>query len=137
MTVFIDDTMRKTNDPVFTVSEVSRPALELRQKTNQRQPASFFAVPRLPVFGGELRLGQEGFGDRLHGHEQPSVPLLDQLLTQHVSDRTACNHGGGLKEVQMWRKCVCVSASLNTLMEFKFSFVFFNYKRTSGNAGFH
>lgn len=46
----------------------------------------FLAVPRLPVFGGELHLGQEGFGDQLHGHEQPVVPLLDQLLTQHVSD---------------------------------------------------
>lgn len=27
MTIFIDDTMRKTNDPVFTVSEVIRPGL--------------------------------------------------------------------------------------------------------------
>lgn len=27
MTIFIDDTMRKTNDPVFTVSEVTRPVL--------------------------------------------------------------------------------------------------------------
>lgn len=40
MTVFIDDTMRKTNDPVFTVSEVSRPALELRDN-RQLQLASF------------------------------------------------------------------------------------------------
>lgn len=29
MTIFIDDTMRKTNDPVFTVSEVIRPAPQL------------------------------------------------------------------------------------------------------------
>lgn len=40
MTVFIDDTMRKTNDPVFTVSEVSRPALQLQQH-RQLQLASF------------------------------------------------------------------------------------------------
>lgn len=46
---------------------------------------SLLLVPRLPVFRGEQYLGRKVFRDQLHRHEQPSIPLLDQLLTQHVS----------------------------------------------------
>lgn len=42
-------------------------------------------VPRLPVFQGELYLGWEVLRHQQRGHEQPSVTLLGQLLTQHVS----------------------------------------------------
>lgn len=38
MTVFIDDTMRKTNDPVFTVSEVIRARAEKTKKKKKKGP---------------------------------------------------------------------------------------------------
>lgn len=38
MTVFIDDTMRKTNDPVFTVSEVIRARAEKPKKKKKKGP---------------------------------------------------------------------------------------------------
>ena len=43
------------------------------------------SVFKFPVFQGELYLGREVLRDQQPGHEQPSVSLLDQLLTQHVS----------------------------------------------------
>ena len=45
-------------------------------------------VPQFPVLQGELCVGREVLRDQQPGHEQPSVPLLDQLLTQHVSMTT-------------------------------------------------
>lgn len=132
MTTFIDDTMRKTNDPEFTVSEVTwvdtiflllhqvwqsmlklsfgmnavvlkklawihnHPVAVLQRSGVWRGGAvgldyseiwsvSPLPVPRLPVFQGELYLGWEVLRHQQRGHEQPSVTLLGQLLTQHVS----------------------------------------------------